>query len=316
MSGGIAVNHSMTPLEWGFLITLSVLWGGSYFFVEIALRDLPVFTIVFARLFLGGLALLAVMALAGNTTFRDRRILIACFIMGLFNNAIPFVLLVWGQAHLDSGVAALLVATTPLFTIVLAHFLTTDERMTLPRLLGIGFGILGVVMIIGVDFSGSGKVSLLASLSCLVASLSYGIAGIFGRRLLTAGIPLLSAATGQVLTASLLLLPLVLFIDQPWKLPLPRTSSWAALLAVGLFSTALAYFLYFRILSTAGATNLLLVTLLVPVSALLLGIGILGEHLLPNQFAGMFLIGSGLIIIDGRLWRLIANSTVKKDRSS
>lgn len=307
------INRSMTSLEWTYLLILSVLWGASFFFIEATLRDLPIFTIVFARLFLGALGLLAVMFFAGCTLPRNSHIWTACFIIGFFNNALPFGMLVWGQVHVDSSIAALLVATTPLFTVVGAHFLTVDERIALPRLLGILIGLLGVAVMIGVDFRDGWNISLLASFACLGTALSYGIANIYARRFLATGIPLLSAAAGQVLAASILLLPLALFIDRPWILPMPRASSWAALIAMGLFSTSLAYVLYFRVLATAGATNLSLVSLLVPISAVLLGVGILEEQLLPHQLAGMTLIGLGLIATDGKVWRRLAGDGNTKD---
>lgn len=303
----------MTSLEWGYLLVLSVLWGGSFFFIEATLRDLPIFTIVFGRLFLGAMGLFAVMIPARCKLPRNPRVWAACFIIGFFNNALPFGLLVWGQVHVDSSIAALLVATTPLFTLLGAHFLTADEKITRPRLLGILIGIFGVAVMIGAEFKGGWNINLLASLACLGTALSYGIANIFARRFLATGIPLLSAAAGQVLAASILLLPLALFIDTPWNLSVPRASSWTALIAMGLFSTSLAYVLYFRVLSTAGATNLSLVSLLVPVSAVMLGVGILDEHLQAHQIAGMVLIGLGLIAIDGNLWRRIAGVSYTKD---
>ena len=297
------IHLAMTPLEWGYLLLLSMLWGGSFFFVEIALRDLPTFTIVFARLSLGALGLFCMMRYMGYSLPRERHVWGACLCLGLLNNAIPFGLLVWGQTSLASGVAAILNATTPFFTAMIAHFLTSDEKITPQKLLGIGIGISGVAVMVGAGFGNESDFYLLACFACLGAAFSYGCAGVFARRFLASGIPPMTAATGQVFASSLLLLPLMLFIDQPWNLPIPSASSWAALLAIGFLSTSLAYVLYFRILSTAGATNLSLVTLLVPASAILLGVSILGEHLLPKHIAGMTLIALGLVTIDGRLWR-------------
>ena len=301
-----SLNPSMTPLEWACLLLLSVAWGGSFFFVAVALRDLPPFTIVFARLLFGALGLLAVLACTGTRLPLNRRILLGCLCLGLLNNAVPFSLLTWGQVQLASGVAAVLNATTPLFTLVIAHAFTADEKITPGRLLGIGLGILGVAAMLAPDFGSGAGFRLLASVACLGAAFSYGCAVVYARRLLASGVPLLGAAAGQVLAAALLLLPVMLLADRPWSLPVPQAGSWAALVAIGLLSTTLAYLLYFRILSTAGATNLSLVTLLVPASAVLLGAGILGERLQPHQLAGMALIGLGLLAIDGRLWRRLA----------
>lgn len=299
------IHLAMTPLEWAFLILLSLLWGGSFFFVEIALRELSPFTIVFARLSLGALGLLGVMAYLGISFPRSPRVWASFFCLGLFNNALPFGLLVWGQVHLASGVAAIFNATTPLFTLVIAHFFTTDEKITPTRLLGIVIGIGGAATIIGVNFDSNSNFVLLASCACLGAAFSYGIAGVFTRRFLQSGIKPVAAATGQCFSSSMILLPLALVFDQPWNLSLPNPATIASLVAIGLFSTSLAYLLYFRIVQTAGATNLSLVTLLVPASAIVLGVGILGEQLLPKHIIGMTLIAIGLITIDGRLWRKI-----------
>ena len=302
----------MTPLEWAYLLLLSIAWGGSFFFVALALRDLPPFTIVFARLAFGALGLLAVLAATGTRLPLAGRLWAGFLCLGFLNNAVPFSLLTWGQVALASGVAAVLNATTPLFTLVIAHFLTADEKITPTRLLGIALGIFGVAAMLAPDFGTHANFRLLASLACLGAACSYGCAVVYARRFLASGVPLLAAAAGQVITASLLLLPLVFLIDRPWNLPPPSALTWVTLIAIGLLSTTLAYVLYFRILSTAGATNLSLVTLLVPASAVLLGAFILGERLLPHQLAGMALIGLGLITLDGRLWRRLAPRAGKK----
>ena len=146
----------------------------------------------------------------------------------------------------------------------------------------------------------------LAEFACLAAALSYALAAIFGRRFRRMGVAPLATAAGQVTASTVLLLPVMLLIDRPWTLAAPHAATWAAVLGLGLLSTALAYVLYFRILATAGATNVLLVTLLVPVSAILLGALVLGERLLPRHVLGMALIGLGLMFIDGRLPRRIA----------
>lgn len=297
------LHTSMTPLEWGFLLLLSLVWGGSFFFTEVALRDLPPFTIVFARLFFGAVGLLGVLMFAGIRMPWGWRLCLSFLVLGFFTNTLPFSLITWGQVALSSSVASILNATTPLFTLVIAHCFTDDEKVTPMRLAGIVMGIVGVVVMLSPDVGGSGTVRLVASLSCLSAACCYGVGLVYGRRFLAAGIPLIGVAAGQVSAAAVLLLPVALVVDRPWTLASPSLSGWAALLSIGLLSTSLAYVLYYRILATAGASNVSLVTLLVPASAVLLGIGILAERLLAHQVAGMALIGLGLVTIDGRLWR-------------
>ena len=299
-------NRQMGAGEWGMLLALSALWGGSFFFNEIAVRQLPVFTVVVARVMLAALILWVVMRLGGQPMPKDRRVWAAFFAMGLLNNVIPFSLIVAGQQSLASGVASILNAATPLFTVIFAHFLTVDERMTPARLTGVLTGFLGVAVMIGpAALRGMGG-NLGAQLMCLGGAVSYALAGIFGRRFRTMGVTPIQTATGQVTASSVILLPLMLIVDRPWTLPMPGMDAVAALIAVAALSTALAYLLYFRILATAGATNLLLVTFLIPVSAILLGTLVLNEVLLPRHIAGMALIGLGLAAIDGRAARLFA----------
>lgn len=299
---------SMTRLEWGLLFLLSFLWGGSFFFIELALRDLPLFTIGFARLFFATLGLYAVMAFMGLSLPKSRSGWLACFFLGFVNNALPFSLLIWGQKHIDSGIAAILISTTPLFTLVCAHFFSADEKMTAGRFFGIVMGICGVALMLAPGIGGGARLPLVACLACLGTAFCYGISGVFARRFLLSKNPPVSAATGQVLTAAILLLPFVLFLEQPWTLPMPRASSWAALIAMGLFSTALAYTLYFRILVSAGAMNLSLVSLLIPANAVLLGIFVLNEQFLLNHVAGMTLILLSLTTLDARLLRRLASA--------
>lgn len=299
------VQRPMSLHEWIMLLVLSALWGGSFFFNSIALRDIPVLTVVLSRVALAALILLAVLRLCGERMPRAPRIWAAFLGMGLLNNAIPFSLIVWGQQHIASGVASILNAATPLFTVVLAHLLTGDERMTSGRLTGVLTGFAGVAVMIGAEALRDLGVHVVAQVICLAAAVSYACAGIYGRRFRAMGLSPMATATGQVIASSLILLPLVMVLDRPWTRPAPGLPAILALTGLAAMSTAVAYVLYFRILATAGATNLLLVTFLVPVSAILLGTLFLGEALMSRHLAGMALIGVGLAAIDGRPWRAI-----------
>jgi drug/metabolite transporter (DMT)-like permease len=309
------VSHTMTAAEWVMLLALSVLWGGSFFFTGIAVKELPPLTIVVLRVGLAAAILALTLRLLGLRLPRERRAWSAFFGMGLLNNAIPFCLIVWGQTHIASGLAAILNATTPLFTVIVAHVLTDDERITGNRLAGVLIGIAGVVATIGPGaLLGLGS-DVLAQLAVLAAALSYAFAGVYGRRFARLGIAPIAAATGQVMASTVMLLPLALIIDRPWTLAMPGVATWSAILGTAVLSTALGYMLYFRILATAGATNLLLVTFLIPVSAILLGALVLGERLSAQHFLGMALIGAGLAAIDGRLFQLIRRApAIRRDR--
>jgi drug/metabolite transporter (DMT)-like permease len=291
----------MSLLDWSLLFTLSILWGGSFFFVGVAVKTLPPFTIVLLRVVIAAAALHLVLRATRAQMPWDGTTWLAFFGMGLLNNAIPFSLIVWGQTHIASGLASILNATTPLFTVLVAHVLTADERLTRGRILGVLLGLAGIVALIGPQaLTGLGK-DVLAQVAILGAAISYALASIFGRRFKRMGIPPLATAAGQVTASSALLLPVALIVDRPWTLPWPELPVWGAILGLALLATALAYILFFRILASAGAVNLMLVTFLIPVSAILLGSVFLHEALEPMDFAGMALIGLGLAAIDGRL---------------
>jgi drug/metabolite transporter (DMT)-like permease len=293
-------NRSMGAVEWLLLIALSALWGGSFFFVGVAVHAIPPFTLVALRVGLAAFALHVALRLLGLRMPTDRKSLAVFCAMGLLNNMIPFSLIVWGQAHIASGLASILNATTPLFTVVAAHYLTSDEKMTRWRVVGVVVGFSGVLLMVGPEFLQGLGANAVAQIAVLTAAISYAFAGVFGRRVQRLGIPALAAAAGQLTASAALMIPLSMAVDKPWTLSMPSVEVCGAVVSLALFSTALAYILYFRILATAGASNLLLVTFLIPVSAILLGTTILGEQLEPAHFAGMGLIGLGLVAIDGR----------------
>lgn len=294
---------TMGPVEWLLLVTLSVLWGGSFLFGKIALAELPPFTVVLGRVALAALALWLAVAATRQSVPRARAVWLAFFAMGLINNLIPFSLIMWGQVRIGSGLASILNATTPLWTVVVAHWLTADEKMDARKLAGVLIGVAGVAVMIGpLALAGLGG-DVTAQLAVIAATLSYAFAGLYGRRFARMGVAPMVVAGGQVGATTVMLLPIALLVDMPWTLPMPGLRTWAALAGLALLSTALAYVLYFRILAKAGATNVLLVTFLIPVSGVLMGVLVLDEPLEPRQLAGMALIGLGLAAIDGRLLR-------------
>lgn len=294
----------MTARVWLLLVALSILWGGSFFFIGVAVQALPPFTIVAARVGLAMLMLLAVLRVASIALPRHVAIWIAFLGMGLLNNAIPFTLFVWAQAQIPSGLASILNATTPISTVLVAHVFTSDEKLTPGRILGVLLGFAGVAVMLGPDLLAGLGDNLLAQGACLLATLSYACAGVYGRRFRRLGIAPMVTAAGQFVASTALLLPLALLLEQPWRLPFPGWPALAAVVALAVVSTALAYVIYFRIMSAAGS-NVNLVTLLVPVSAILLGVLVLGETLLPRHLAGFAVIALGLAVIDGRLFARI-----------
>ena len=292
------LNLAMGLSEWLLLWLLSVIWGGSFFFIEVAVREITPFTLVFCRVGLAAVILLGVCFLTGRRLPTDLSLWGAFLIMGLLNNLIPFSLIAWSQQYIQSSLAAILNATTPIFSVVLAHFLTREERFTLNRGIGVLLGWLGVALLIGIESLEGLDLQILGYLAVLGAAMCYACAAIFGRRF--RGLPSVTVTTGMLCGSSVMLVPLVLMFEQPLALH-PGLAAWGAILGLSLISTAAAYMIYFRILARAGATNILLVTFLIPVSAILLGVLILGERLGWNAVGGMLLIFAGLIAIDGRL---------------
>lgn len=296
------INKSMTSAEWAMLIALSIVFGGAFFFVGVAVKELPPTTIVFCRVFLGAVALHLFMLFTGRKMVWAGTAWAAFFVMGLLNNVLPFSLIVWGQTHIASGVASIINATTPLFTVMVAHAFTADEKLSPLRIMGIIAGILGVVIMIGGGALAEGWTSALAQIACLIAAASYAVASVFGRRFRQMKIDPFAVATGMVSASAIMMLPLMLVVDEPWTLAMPSGATIGALIGLALLSTFTAYILYFKILDGAGATNLSLVTFLVPVSAIFLGIFILGETLLVKHIIGLALIVLGLALVDGRLF--------------
>jgi drug/metabolite transporter (DMT)-like permease len=301
----------MKPSEWGMLILLSIFWGGSFFFVEIALRGFQPFSLVFLRVTIAAIILLGVVYLRGQRLPATFRTWGAYLIMGALNNALPFSLIVWGQTRIDSGVASILNATTPIFTVILAHMLTSDEHLTPRKIIGILTGFIGVYLMLAPELKNGFSWRGLGQIAILGAAVSYSFAGIFGKRFKNLS-PVVNSA-GMLICSSIMMLPLFI-ITTPFGRLNPSMDAIAAVFGIAIISTAMAYLLYFRILASAGATNVLLVTFLVPVSALLLGVGVLGEVIHVWEYTGMGCIFLGLIFIDGRLLAKLSGSRFRVQR--
>ncbi len=233
-------NHAMTGAQWVMLLTLSVLWGGSFFFVGVAVKELPPFTIVTLRVTLAAICLLGAARLLGLRFPQGSRIWPAFFVMGFLNNLVPSSLIVWGQTHIASGVASILNATTPLFTVVVAHYLTHDEKFTIGRMIGVLLGLCGVVIMIGGAALRSPGMDVVALLAMLSAAMSYALAGVFGRRLRQMDVPPLMTAAGQVTASSLMLFPIMMIVDNPWDMTFPSLETICALTGLAVLSTAFA----------------------------------------------------------------------------
>ncbi|MRU16166.1 DMT family transporter [Roseovarius sp. A21] len=293
------------------LVSLAAVWGGSFFFAEVALTEVPPLTITFYRVVLAVPILASIVHLQGVTLPRSVRVWGAYLIMGALNNAIPFSLIFWGQTRIDSGLASILNGTTAVFAALLAGLLLADEPLSKKKVVGAALGLAGVAYIMGPEALNGLNPGNLAQLAVLGAALSYALAGVWGRRAL-AGQPPLVNALGMLIGSSLLMAPVVIMVD---GLPSPDLSwrVWSALIGVASLSTAFAYVLYFAILGRAGAANLLLVTLLIPPFAIGLGAAFLGERMGPQAWIGFAIIALGISVTDGRLFsRRLARTTIPK----
>ena len=286
--------------SWLLLIFLSVLWGGSFFFVAVALRELPPMTLALARVAFAAAFIYPIFKMQGGSlpaTFAGWKPFI---VMGLFNNIIPFSLIFAGQARISSGLASVLNATTPLFALlVLASF--GEERLILRRVIGVLIGLAGVYVLRDPDLATT-EGQTVGMLLCLGGALSYGFSGLWGRRNFN-NVPPLTTTTCQLISSSIIMALIAGAVDQPWQLPMPGLTTWSAVIGLAALSTALAYILFFRIMAQAGAANVMLVTLLIPVTAIGLGVLVLGEPLLPREIAGALVISASLLVIDGRVLR-------------
>jgi drug/metabolite transporter (DMT)-like permease len=294
-------NPKLDATGWGLIGILSILWGGAFFLIEVGLRSYSPFMLVFMRLALAVPPMWIVMRLSGNLLPSDLKSWRLLMVVGLLNCALPFMLFFWGQQYLDSGYASILNATTPLWGVVTAHFMTQDEKATPARIIGVLVGMAGIIIMVGPDAVKGLSNNLLAQIACILSTLFYSFAAIYGRRLSQTAMTPMVVATGQTMMAALFMLPVILIMEQPWHMPMPRLDSTIAGIVLALFSTALAYILYFRLIDRSGASNALLVGFIMPVLAIILGVAFLGEHLQGGQIGGAVLIAIGLVILDGRL---------------
>lgn len=295
------IRSQMNRGDWLVLLFLALIWGGAFFFIGVAVRHVPPLTYVWLRLTIGAAGLWTYLIVRGERIRLPRQIWGSILLLALLNNALPFTLFGWSQTHIASGLASILNATTPIWGVVVAHFLTEDERMNPRKLAGVLLGFGGVATMIGPSLLSNLGTSGLAELACVAAALSYALAAVWARRFRRLGISPLSVTTGQLTAGALMMLPMSMFVDKPWTHAFPPLSAVASITALALVCTALGYVLYFRLIDHAGATNALLVTLLVPPVAILLGGLFLGETLAPQDFAGLALIALGLAAIDGRV---------------
>jgi len=309
--GAPMIRTQMDKSDWAILTFLALLWGGAFVFIGVAVKHVHPLTYVWLRLTIAAGAMLLFMKVKGQPLGLPRSVWGSMLLLAFLNNALPFTLFGWGQTHIASGLAAILNATTPIWGVIVAHLLTHDERMTPRKVAGVLLGFGGVATMIGPSLLANIGSGAVAQLACITASLCYALAAVWARRFKGMGLSPMSVTTGQLTAGAAMMLPVALIFDQPWTQPFPPLIAWGAIAALALMCTAFGYVLYFRLIDSAGATNALLVTLLVPPVAILLGAVLLNETLAPQDFIGLALIALGLAAIDGRLLSLFGRRRLR-----
>ena len=297
------INRTMDGGQWASLGLLAIVWGGAFFFIDVAVAEVAPLTFVWTRLVIAAAALWLYLWARGQLPKLPPGALGSMAILAFLNNALPFTLFAWGMTHIDGGLGSILNATSPIWAVLVAHLFTRDEPVTPGKLFGVALGLGGVVVMIGPDLPTQVGDQALAQLACLAGALSYAFAGVWARRFRVMAIPPASVAAWQLAAAAAMMTPLALAFEQPWLAPLPSASAWAAIVLLAVVCSSFAYIIYFRLIDGAGATNALLVTLLVPPVAIVLSALFLDERLAPQHFGGLALIAAGLAAIDGRLLR-------------
>jgi drug/metabolite transporter (DMT)-like permease len=285
--------------EWRLLIGLSLCWGSSFLFFRTLSAALPPFTVALSRVGVAAVILNLIVLVMGKRLPADLKLWRQFAAMGFLTCVATFSLTALALRDISSGLGSILNAATPISSVLLAHVLTRNEKLTPQRVLGVGCGVVGVVILIGPSaLKHLGGAETWAQLAVLAGTIFAALGSIYGRRF--GGLPPLTVATGQLTAASAILTPLVLIFDRPWTLSAPTPHLWLNMLGFGVICTVIAFILFFKLLASAGATNLQLVTFLIPIVALFLGRWVLGEALDPHAYAGMAVIGLGLVLIDGR----------------
>jgi drug/metabolite transporter (DMT)-like permease len=278
-----------------WLLVLGAIWGSSYLFIKVTVSEVPATTLVIGRLGLGALIMWFLLLAMGQSIPRDRRLWVAFAVMGLLSGAIPWTLITWGEQYISSGLAALLQATMPIFTVILALLLADEDRLTPAKVLGVAVGFIGVGVLMLPDLRGGLQASLLGQLAIIASSISYGAAAVFARRWLRGQPPLLST-TGQLTTGLLFMLP-VAFLSGRVFHGLPSLSAVGSWLALTILGTVVAYIIYYKLIESSSATFVSTVTYIIPVYGLILGALVLDEPLTAGLLASLGLILLGILLV-------------------
>ncbi len=280
------------------LLLLASLWGPSFLFIKVAGRDIPPLTMTAARVSIAAVLLYFVLKLQGGKLSHIQKMWKHFALAGFVGNALPFTLFNWGEIHIDSGLASILNGTTPLFTILIAHFFTQDDRLTPKKIIGSVIGFSGLVLLVAPALMDGIKAGSLGLLAVTTAALCYGANIVYTRKFFR-GMPKYVAPIGQLGFAALIMLPLSLIVEKPYELALPSWPALGSLVALAIFGTSIAFVVYYRIMEFTPASALSMVTYLVPIFGIILGVTLLNEQLAWNAYIGCAFILFGVMIVNG-----------------
>jgi drug/metabolite transporter (DMT)-like permease len=277
------------------LLLLGTIWGTSFLFIKIIVSEVPPMTLVAGRLGVAALLMWVIVRLRRTQIRRDRTLWRTFAVVGLLNGALPYYLISWGEQYIPSGWAALLQATTPIFTILLAHFITEDDRITPQKLAGVVLGFGGVGILMWPELQSGLGAPVLGMLAIVGSSLSYAFASIYARSRLSDQSPMIAAA-GQFTMGFGYILPLALVIEAPWTIT-PSTRAILSWVTLSLLGTVIAYTIYYELLNRTNATFTTMVTYIVPINGLLLGAIVLDETLSPALLLSLGLVLGGVLLV-------------------
>lgn len=297
-----------------WLLILALLWGPSFLFVKVAVQDIPPLTLVAVRVSLAAVMLYGILRAQGHSLPKFGSIWKHFAVMGFLYNAVPYVLLSWGQQYIDSAPAAILIGTTPLFTMILAHLFMANDRLTSTKTVGVIVGFGGLVVLLAPALLGGLQATIWGLLAAVVAAASYGGAIVYAQKTLR-GLPPLVGPTAQLTMAAIYLLPLSFVVERPYTMSLPSWSAIGSLLLLTVFSTALAFVIYYRAMEISSATTLSMVTYMIPIVATILGVMVLHERLGWNAYLGCVLVVLGVMVVNGALpsisWRRLTGVAMR-----
>lgn len=277
--------------ELALLLALSTLWGASYSFIKIGVETIPPVTLIAARTFIAGLILVVIIRWRDLSLPRDAITWRRFMFQACLNSVVPFTLIAWAQQTTDAALAAILNSTTPIFAFLLTVLVTRHEAVTSRKLFGVGAGIVGICLIVGVQALGGLGRELWAQLAIVAATVCYAGAAIFGKNF--KGLDPIMPAAGSMICGAVVLIPASFITERPWTL-VPSTESILALLALSIFSTALAFVIYFRLIQTLGSVGTTAQAYLRVPIGVALGVVFLGESLSETGLIGLVCVIAGV----------------------